>query len=92
MLGSKISCPDLATLRDLVLLTGIDGEWAELGNHCQFRAVSGAILNFWKSTGTVSFQGPGVAAEEFKAIFLKHRQAAAGGQQVAALPDDCYAG
>jgi hypothetical protein len=89
---NKITCRDLATVRDLVSLTGIDGEWTEIGNHCQFRAVSGAILNFWKSTGTVTFQRPGLAAEEFKTMFLKHRHAVAGGQPVVALPDRDYAG
>ena len=92
MSANKITCPDLAAVRDLVLLTGIDGEWTEMGNHCQFRSVSGAILNYWKSTGTVNFQGPSLAAEEFKSMFLKHRHAAAGGQPVAALPEGHYAG
>jgi hypothetical protein len=89
---NKITCHDLAAVRDLVLLTGIDGEWTEMGNHCQFRADNGAILNYWKSTGTVNFQGPGLAAEKFKSLFLKHRHAAAGGRPVAALPEGHYAG
>jgi hypothetical protein len=56
-----------AELQDKVLLTGIAGEWRDLGNHKQFRADTGAILNWWQSTGTITFQGPGLAAEEFEA-------------------------
>ena len=56
-----------AELRDNVLLTGIAGEWRDLGNHKQFRADTGAVLNWWQSTGTITFQGPGLAAEEFEA-------------------------
>jgi hypothetical protein len=63
MSAIKITSNNLSAVRDLVALTGIDGEWTEMGNHCQFRAVSGAILNYWKSTGTVNFQGPSLAAE-----------------------------
>lgn len=92
ILTNKITCSDLAAVRDLVALTGIDGEWTEMGNHCQFRAETGAILNFWKTTGTVNFQGPGLAAAEFQAMFLKHRHAAAGGQPAAEPPDGHYAG
>jgi hypothetical protein len=93
-LARKITCPNLAAVRDLVLLTGVDGEWIEMGNHCQFRADSGAILNFWRSTGTINFQGPGLAAEEFRAIFLKHRHATTAGKgpAEALLPDGYFAG
>jgi hypothetical protein len=92
MAANKITTNNLSAVHDLVALTGIDGEWTEMGNHCQFRAVSGALLNYWKSTGTVNFQGPSRAAEEFKSMFLKHRHAAAGGQPVADLRDGGYAG
>lgn len=56
-----------AELQDAVLLTGIYGEWRNLGNHKQFRADSGAILNWWQSTGSILFQGPGLVAEKFEA-------------------------
>jgi hypothetical protein len=72
MSANKITSNNLSAVRDLVALTGIDGEWREMGNHCQFRAVSGAILNYWKSTGTVNFQGPSLAAEEFKSMFFSY--------------------
>jgi hypothetical protein len=92
--AQKITCSDLGTVRNLVLLTGVNGEWTEIGNHCQFRAKTGAILNFWRSTGTINFQGPGLAAEEFKTIFLKHCHATTAGKgpAEALLPDGYFAG
>jgi len=61
-----------AELQDEVKLTGIYGEWRDLGNRKQFCAGSGAILNWRQSTGTISFQGPGLAAAEFEAsLFLR---------------------
>ncbi len=45
------------------------GEWRDYGNHEQYRAPTGAILNWWTSTGTVCFQGPPGPAEEFQAEF-----------------------
>jgi hypothetical protein len=53
------------------MLTRIEGQWTERTNHCQFHAVSGAVLNYWKSTGTITFQGPELPAEELRAIFLQ---------------------
>ena len=57
-----------AALQDEVKLTGIAGEWRDLGNHKQFRADTGAVLNWWQSTGTISFQG--FAAEELRRSFF----------------------
>ena len=54
-----------AALQDEVKLTGIAGEWRDLENHKQFPADTGAVLNWWQSTGTISFQG--FAAEELEA-------------------------
>jgi hypothetical protein len=56
-----------AELQDAVLRTGIYGEWRNLGNQKQYRSDIGAILNWWQSTGTITFQGPGLAADEFEA-------------------------
>jgi hypothetical protein len=61
-----------AKLQDEVKLTGIYGKWRDLGNHKQFRDDSGAILNWSQSTGTISFQGPGLAAAEFEASLFLH--------------------
>jgi hypothetical protein len=56
-----------AELKDEVKLTGVYGQWRDLENCKQFRADSGAILNWWQSTGTITFQGLGLAAKEFEA-------------------------
>jgi hypothetical protein len=70
-LGNRIMCGDFDALREVIEFTGIAGQWAETENHCQFRAVSRAVLNYWKTTGTITFQGPELAAAELKAVFLK---------------------
>jgi hypothetical protein len=62
-----------AELQDKLLLTGIDGQWRDLGNQKQFHADSGAILNWWQSTGTILFQGPGLAAMEFEAKWRQQK-------------------
>jgi hypothetical protein len=68
----KITCGDFQTLRYTVARTGIPGDWTNgKKGHRQFRTASGAILNFWKSTGTINFQGPEFAAEELKAMVLQ---------------------
>jgi hypothetical protein len=69
--GNRIVCGDFDALREVVEFTGIAGRWAETENHCQFRAVSKAVLNYWKTTGTITFQGPELAAAELKVMFLK---------------------
>ena len=61
-----------AELQDEVKVTGFAGEWRDLGNQKQFRANSGAILNWWQSTGTIALQGPGLLAAEFEAELFAH--------------------
>src|ERR1700722_20287571 len=49
---------DFRRLKKCVSRTDIDGEWCELKNGIrQFHAESGAVLNWWKSSGTIQFQG-----------------------------------
>jgi hypothetical protein len=53
-------------LKRCVSRTGVTGQWRELKNgHKQFRTKTGAILNWWESTGTIEFQGrdPGMKFE-----------------------------
>jgi hypothetical protein len=69
--SAKLMCGDYEALRQAVASTGILGEWTVGKNHCQFHAVSRAVLNYWKTTGTVTFQGPELAAAKLKAIVLK---------------------
>lgn len=56
-------------LQDKVLLTGVEGEWHDLGNQKQYRAESGAILNWWESSKTINFQGDKDEAKIFEAAF-----------------------
>jgi hypothetical protein len=67
----KITCGDFKVLRYVVARTDISGEWTKGDNHRQFRAASGAVLNYWKSKGTITFQGPELAAAKLKAMLLK---------------------
>jgi hypothetical protein len=67
----KIKCSDLEAVQRIIALTGMNGEWRTDNNHCQFVGESRAVLNFWKSTGTITFQGPPKPANDLKALFLK---------------------
>jgi hypothetical protein len=71
-----IRCGDFKTLRQVIARTGFDGHWTEGTNHCQFLAASGAILNYWKSTGTINLQGPEFAAAELQTMVLHQAHAA----------------
>jgi hypothetical protein len=62
----------LANLQDIVMRCAISGEWSfhKKSRFYRFRAATGAILNWWPTTGTINFQGQD--AEQFKALFLSH--------------------
>jgi hypothetical protein len=83
---NRIMCRDFDALREVMKFTGIAGRWAETKNHCQFRAVSRAVLNYWKTTGTITFQGPEIAAAELKAVFLKRARRHQVGVSAQGLP------
>jgi hypothetical protein len=57
-------------LQELVATTGISGEWVETRQQIQYRTDSGAILNYWESTGTVNFQGSPDSAKELEAAMF----------------------
>ncbi len=57
-------------LQDSVLLTSVNGEWQDFGNHKQFRADTGAILNWWESNKTISFQGNRDEAAKLESAFF----------------------
>ena len=62
-------------LQNLLALTGIGWVWRDFGNQKQYVANTGAILNWWRSTKTVYFQGgPLAAKEELKAAFFAMNQ------------------
>ena len=56
-------------LKAVVEMTGASGEWQDKGNgHLQFRCNDHAILNWWQSSGTISYQGPPSEKQEFEQI------------------------
>ena len=58
---------DKKKIERCVSRTGIKGQWCELKNGVwQFNAESGAVLNWWESSGTILFQGrdPGMQFEQ----------------------------
>src|ERR1700733_707714 len=49
---------DLKKLKKCVLRTGVNGQWRKLEDKkMQYRTVDRAFLNWWASSGTVTFQG-----------------------------------
>jgi hypothetical protein len=51
---------------------GVSGQWREIkGHQIQCRTDHGALLNWWESTGTVTFQGPKQAIRKLKGPFLR---------------------
>jgi hypothetical protein len=69
--SGQMTCGNFKVLRYVVARTGIPGKWTKEGNHRQFRTASGAVLNYWKTTGTIDFQGSNRAAAELKAMVLQ---------------------
>jgi hypothetical protein len=67
----------LDDLKHIVMRCAIPGEWSfhKKNRFYRFQAETGAILNWWPSTGTINFQGQD--AEQFEALFLKHALAEA---------------
>jgi hypothetical protein len=78
----------LGELQELLRNCSIPGEWQfhKANKFYRFRAATGAILNWWPSTGTINFQGQG--AEEFEALILQHaRWLGCDASVWAAVPD-----
>ena len=56
-------------VKAVVEMTGASGEWLDKGRgYWQFRGSDNAILNWWQSSGTITFQGPLEARQEFEVI------------------------
>ena len=70
--GQIITCSNFKALRRIVRLTGIPGESKKLPNgQRQYRTHDGAVLNYWKSTKTINFQGRELPAAELKNMVLQ---------------------
>jgi hypothetical protein len=64
-------CEDYAKVKTCVSKTGFDGQWRELQHgQKQYRTAKGAVLNWWTSTGTITFQGDKAAAKELEQVFI----------------------
>jgi hypothetical protein len=50
-------------------LNDTHGYWIDERNWHQYRASNGAILNWWHTTKTLSFQGPSSAADDLERAF-----------------------
>ena len=59
-------------LKQAVTRTGLGGFWRKLKHgQKQYRTDDGGILNWWETTGTITFQGHDAAArEELKQAFI----------------------
>lgn len=57
---------DLADLKAWVRSAHLRGDWEGTSTYWRFRCRTGAILNWWPSTGTINFQGP--ASEKYMLI------------------------
>jgi hypothetical protein len=64
-------------LQDTVMWCAILGEWSfhKKNRFYRFHAETGAILNWWPTTGTINFQGR--HAEQFERLFLDQALVAA---------------
>ena len=49
---------ELDQLKAYIMCLCDDGVWSGVRNHFQCRFPNGAVLNWWKSTGTLQVQGP----------------------------------
>jgi hypothetical protein len=67
----------LDDLQDTVMRCAVLGEWSfhKKNRFYRFQAETGAILNWWPSTGTINFQGH--RAEQFERLFLDQALVAA---------------
>ncbi len=65
-------CGSLEDLQEVVVRCATPGEWSfhRKSRFYRFLAKTGAILNWWPTTGTINFQGQD--AEQFEALFLEH--------------------
>lgn len=54
-----------AKVQKYVSRTGLAGEWRDLKyGQKQYRTDKGGVLNWWETTGTITFQGLNTAAKE----------------------------
>jgi hypothetical protein len=75
-------------LQDIMIHCAIPGEWRfhKKSHFYRFQAATGAILNWWPTTGTINFQGHD--PELFEALFLKHALVGAAQSEAARVCEE----
>lgn len=59
-------------LKKKIEASGVPGQWPVVSEErIQFRSQRGTVLNWWKSTGTISFQGPETDRQALEAVLNK---------------------
>ena len=61
---------DVNLLKSLVGGIDIHGSWSGIKRQFTYRASTGAVLNWWPTTGTFTVQGPEMAALAFEEALL----------------------
>jgi hypothetical protein len=79
-----------AKLQRCMSRTGLPGKWCELKyGQWQYRTKKGGVLNWWETTGTITFQGlKDAAREELERTFI----ASAGGRLIGRYRDRVLSG
>jgi hypothetical protein len=55
-----------------MLRTDVTGQWREIeNNQTQYCTDDGAFLNWWESSGTITFQGQKLAKEKLEKLFVR---------------------
>jgi hypothetical protein len=58
-------------LRKYVSRADSRGHWRDLKHHCkQYRTADGGVLNWWKKSGKILFQGRGQGASKFEQALI----------------------
>ena len=60
-------------LRAFIAETGFEGDWEIIPHGWCYRCRSGALLNWWFTTGTINFQGPPERASALEAALIAGR-------------------
>ncbi|OGG94803.1 MAG: hypothetical protein A2527_01070 [Candidatus Lambdaproteobacteria bacterium RIFOXYD2_FULL_50_16] len=78
---------NIEDLKQFVANTGISGTWKDGVNGAfQFKAVDQAILNWWPSNRTISFQGPQEPKENLQSMVLAELEGGNKGGSIPAKP------
>jgi len=63
--SSKCSADEFRAWKKIVSFSRYPGAWEKMSGFIRYRCENGAILNYWRSTGTMNFQGPKKEVDDF---------------------------